>query len=190
MIKFGVVFADANLLSLKTMKTIKYPVIVLAALFALGSCRKIEKLPDIPHIEFTSFTVFDTVDILGNISKGGRLKFSFEDGDGDLGLAAPTESQVDTTNLFFTLFRKTGGIMVAAPDNDILKPSPYRIPYMVREGQNKILKGTISVVFLYLFYSPADTIRYDFYIKDRALNVSNVASTSQIVLSVDSTYTK
>jgi len=78
--------------------------------------------------------------------------------------------------------------MQPVADNDPLKPSPYRIPYMERLGQNKILKGTISVTFLYLFYSPTDTIRYDFYIKDRALNESNVASTSEIVLSVNKTY--
>jgi hypothetical protein len=172
------------------MKKIKYLVIVLAAIFALGSCHKIEQLSAVPHIEFKSFTIFDTLDILGNMSKAGRLKFYFEDGDGDLGLAEPTEGQADTTNLFFTLFRETGGIMVAAPDNDPLKPSSYRIPYMSSEGQNKILKGTISVVFLYSLYSPTDTIRYDFYIKDRALNESNVASTSEIVLSVNGTYTK
>ena len=44
-------------------------------------------------------------------------------------------------------------IMVPAPDNDPFKPIAYRIPYMERLGQNKILKGTISVTFLYLFYS-------------------------------------
>src|SRR5450759_867353 len=152
------------------MRTIKYMVMILIAVLALGSCRKIVQLPPIPHIEFTSFAIFDTIDILGNSAKGGRLKFHFEDGDGNIGLNAPSGNQTDTTDLFFTLFRKTGGTMVAAPDNDPLKPSSYRIPYMERQGQNKILKGSISVTFMYLFYSPADTIRYDFYIKDRALN--------------------
>jgi hypothetical protein len=80
--------------------------------------------------------------------------------------------------------------MIPAPDNDPLKPSSYRIPYMERLGQNKILRGTISVTFLYLFYSPTDTIRYDFYIMDRAMNESNVASTSEIVISVNGIYTK
>jgi hypothetical protein len=146
------------------------------------------QLPAVPHIEFTSFTIFDTTDILGNKSKGGRLRFHFEDGDGDLGLNAPSDITADSTNLFFTLFRKKGGVMLPTPDNDPLKPSSYRIPFMERLGQNKILKGTISVTFLYLFYSPADTIRYDFYIKDRALNESNVVSTNEIVLSVNNTY--
>jgi hypothetical protein len=173
------------------MRKIRYLFLIVISIFVLDSCRKVEQLPAVPHIEFTSFTIFDTTDILGNNSKGGRLKFHFEDGDGDLGLNAPTTdqtNQTDSTNLFLTLFGKEGGVMVPAPDNDPLKPSAYRIPYMERLGQNKILKGTISVTFLYLFYSPADTVRYDFYIKDRALNESNVVSTSEIVLSVNKTY--
>ena len=42
------------------------------------------------------------------------------------------------------------------------------------------------------FYSEeaTDTIRYDFYLKDRALNESNVASTSEIVISVNNVYVK
>lgn len=174
----------------KTMRRLHFQIIFITILFTLGSCRKIEQLPAVPHIEFTSFSVFDTIDILGNIAKAGRLKFYFEDGDGDLGLKPPSENQTDTTNLFFTLFRKKEGIMVQATDNDPLKPSSYRVPYMERLGQNKILKGTISVTFLYLFYSPGDTIRYDFYLKDRALNESNVVSTSEIVLSVNNIYKK
>jgi hypothetical protein len=178
------------MIALKTMKEIRYLFLIVISLLVLNSCLKVEHLPAVPHIEFTSFTIFDTTDILGNISKGGRLKFHFEDGDGDLGLDAPSPESppTDSTNLFFTLFRKEGGVMVAAPDNDPLAPSPYRIPYMERTGQNKILKGTISVTFLYLFFSPTDTISYDFYIKDRALNVSNVISTSEIVLSVNNIY--
>ena len=172
------------------MKRIKYLVLISTVLFILSSCRKIEHLPAVPRIEFRSFDIFDTTDILGNKAKGGRLKFYFEDGDGDLGLNAPSDAQSDTTNLFFILFRKTGGNMVLAPANDPLRPSSYRIPFMDRQGQNKILKGTISVTFLYLFYFPSDTIRYDFYIKDRALNVSDTASTSEIVVSVNKLYIK
>lgn len=172
------------------MRLIKYLVILSTLFLALGSCRKIEHLSPVPHIEFRSFAVFDTLDILGNHAKGGRLKLYFEDGDGNLGLNTPTGTQTDTTNIFFTLFRKTGGTMAPAPANDPLKPSSYRIPYMERLGQNKIIKGTISVTFLYLFYTPKDTISYDFYIKDRDQNESNVASTGEIVLSVNNIYTK
>ncbi len=166
----------------------RYLFLVAISLFILGSCRKVEQLSSVPQISFTSFTIFDTTDILGNTSKGGRLKFRFQDGDGDLGLDAPVSGATDSTNLFLTLYRQAGGVMVQAPSNDPLTPSPYRIPYMERLGQNKILKGTISVTFIYLFYQPTDTISYDFYIKDRAQNVSNVASTNPIIVSENGIY--
>jgi hypothetical protein len=172
------------------MRINKYPALFLIPLLSLGSCSKIEHLSPVPNIKFTSFAIFDTTDILGNQSKAGRLKFYFEDGDGDIGLNLPSGGQADSTNLFFALYRKKDGIMVPAIQGDPLYPSAYRIPYMERLGQNKILKGTISVIFLYLFYSPADTIKYDFYIEDRALNQSNVASTSEIIISTNNIYRK
>jgi hypothetical protein len=171
------------------MKEIKYLVIILIVGFVLYSCRKIQQIPAAPHIEYTSFAIFDTTDILGNNSKGGKLRFSFEDGDGDLGLNSPSEGATDSTNLFLTLYRKKAGTMVLVTGLDPLLPyTAYRIPYMERLGQNKILKGTISVTFIYQSYSPGDTIRYDFYIKDRALNESNVVSTNEIIPSVNKTY--
>ncbi|HBE43367.1 MAG TPA: hypothetical protein DDW27_19635 [Bacteroidales bacterium] len=175
----------------ENMKILKYLFILILPVISI-SCRKIEQLPPEPRIEFRHFAVFDTIDILGNLCKGGRLNFYFEDGDGNLGLQTPDGFQSDTANLFLTLFRKVKGIMTEVPDNDILKPSDYRIPYMERTGQNKILKGTISITFLYLFYSPedTDTVRYDFYIKDRSDNISNTESTSEIFLSVNDIYKK
>lgn len=172
------------------MKILRYAVLVFPALFFLGSCHKIEQVSPIPSIGFKSFTIFDTTDILGNRSKGGRLSFSFEDGDGDLGLNPPVSGYTDSTNLFFALYRKKNGVMVPADMNDPIFPSAYRIPYMEGQGQNKVLKGTINVTFLYLFFSVEDTIKYDFYIKDRALHESNIASTSEIVLGVNKVYTK
>jgi hypothetical protein len=157
------------------------PVLVLFSILALASCGKIETLPPEPRIEYTSFAVFDTTDLLGNQIKGGKLKFYFEDGDGDLGLDVPDENaETDTINLFVNLFRVNNGKVSPAPVNDPFTPTGFRIPYMERTGQNKILKGDISVIFFYLFYTQEDTIKYDFYIKDRAGNSSNTASTSLI----------
>jgi hypothetical protein len=170
------------------MRKIKYLLLIFIIIPVFDSCKKIEQLSNVPHIEFTNFAIFDTTDILGNKSKGGRLRFYFEDGDGDVGLNTPIAGQTDSTNLFLTLYRKKGGVLVPAPANDPIYPSSYRIPYMERLGRNKILKGTISVTFLYLFYSPGDTIAYDFYITDRALNQSNVTSTADIILSQNKIY--
>ena len=152
------------------------------------SCRKSDKLSAVPNIKFTSFQAFDTTDILGNQARGGRLKFYFEDGDGDLGLNSPTNAGEDSTNLFFKLYRVTNGALVPATDNDPLKPSDYRIPYLTDIGQNALLKGTISVTFLYLFYNASDTIEYEFYMKDRAGNSSNTITTPEIAIIRDTIY--
>jgi hypothetical protein len=169
------------------MKKVGYPLILIFFL-ALHSCEEIQTLPEVPYIEYTSFVIFDTTDILGNLSKGGRLRFYFEDGDGDLGLTSPAGSNADSTNMFFTLYRKINGEMIPAGVNDPLSPSDFRIPYLTRLGQNQTLTGTISVTFLYPFYTRTDTIIYDFYIKDRALNESNVATTNEIVISENAVY--
>ena len=169
----------------------KASIIISASIIVLSvSCVKFEHLPPEPYIEYRNFAVFDTIDILGNNCKGGRLKFYFEDGDGNLGLESPEETGLDTTNLFFTLYRKTGGVMLEVPENDPMKPSAYRIPFMKREGQNKILRGTISVTFIYLFYFPKDndTVMYEFNLKDRAENYSNTVSTREIPLSFNGIY--
>jgi hypothetical protein len=187
MIKFGVVFVMRNIKS-AAMRINKYQILFLISIISVGSCTKIEHISPVPSIKFNSFTILDTTDILGNVSKAGKLNFYFEDGDGDMGLNNPVGGDADSTNLFFTLYRKTDGVMVPATPDDPLYPSDYRIPYMVRLGQNKILRGTISVTFMYLFASPGDTIKYDFYIKDRALQESNIASTPELDISTNNVY--
>jgi hypothetical protein len=167
------------------MRSIKLPVAIILILLYITSCGKIEKLPPEPSITFKSFEIFDSVDnLLGNKEKAGRLIFHFQDGDGDLGLPRSPEpvAGVDTVNLFFTLLRKTGNIFQEVANNDPLKPLSFRIPFMDRQGQNKILSGNISVTFLYLYYYPTDTIKYKFFVKDRLLHSSNTDSTCVIVL--------
>ena len=79
--------------------------------------------------------------------------------------------------------------MLPADPQDPLYPTPYRIPYLERLGQNKILKGEITVTLLYNFYEPGDTILYDFYVVDRATNESNIESTCEIPVAVNGIYT-
>ena len=167
--------------------------ILLTSLAALiHGCIKVEQVPSTPSIEFTSFEIFDTLDILGNNSKAGRLLFRFEDGDGDLGLTAPANDNTDTTNFHITLFRKENGSMsqVTSQNDPLLPYASYRIPYMERLGQNQILRGTIAVTLMYQSYNDADTIKYSFYIKDRADNYSNTEETSEIIVAKNSIYTK
>lgn len=162
---------------------------MIAAALSLNSCIEIEQLPPEPRIEFRSFTISDTVDILGNEAKAGKLTFYFEDGDGDVGLREGSAYSDEQYNLFLTMYRKTDGVIAPAEEGDPLFPTPYRIPYLERLGQNKILRGEISVIILYQFFNDDDSIRYDFHIIDRALNESNVESTCIFAVSENGTCT-
>jgi hypothetical protein len=167
------------------------PIIFLLPAILVAACGKIENLPDTPSVEFRSFRLFDSTDILGNKLKAGVMTFYFEDGDGDLGLAAPdSTSTSDTTNLFLTLYRKTGGVFKEVGDGDLLKPSSYRIPYLEPIGQNDVLKGTIDITLLYFVYKDTDTLYYDFWVKDRKDHTSNVDSTCVIILGKTGIFTR
>lgn len=173
------------------MKIIAIPAVILLSLVAFASCGKLESLPPVPYIEYRSFTVFDTLDQLGNEVRSGRLKFYFEDGDGDLGLNAPEGTEeADTINLFIELFRMEDGESIPAPALDPYRVKGFRIPYMERVGRNKILRGDISVDFSYYENSAEDSIIYDFYIRDRKGNISNTESTSVIPVFYPGVYAK
>lgn len=157
-------------------------IVLLLALIILAGCPVIETIPEIPEISFKSFTLARTTDDLGNNMLTGELVFKFQDGDGDIGLNAPdTVPEGDTSffNLFFTLFEKTGGEYRMISNDDLPSPLYYRIPYMEKEGNNKTLKGDIEVKFEYLTIE-YDTIRYTFYLIDRADHKSNVDTTTDI----------
>ena len=172
----------------------KIKVTLITAVFSLLAaiaCGKLEILPAEPKIEYENFTVYDTNDILGNEVRGGLLKFYFEDGDGDVGLysqAQAGEEDYDSINLFLTMYRISNGKESPAVVGDPFYPTGFRIPYMERVGRNKILKGHISVEFMYLFYNQEDSIKYEFFIKDRAGNVSNSVSTPVISIFNKGTY--
>jgi len=146
------------------------------------SCQKVESISEIPYIEFKSFELRDTIDILGNPGKIGELIFKFEDGDGDIGLEQPDSISPNTTtyNLFFTLYEKIEGQFQKVDEEDLETPLNYRIPYIENIGQNKTLKGEVKVEFYYYLLMLYDTIKYEFYIVDRALHESNVETTKEI----------
>ena len=156
----------------------------IASLFIV-SCRKPEYYSEIPEIGYKSFTIRDTTDLLGNKVLVGELSFTFVDGDGDIGLRQPGDSidpeDPEYTDLFFTMYVMENGILTELDENDLQFPLNYRIPYLEPEGQDPSLKGEIKVEFLYLLFE-YDTIQYEFYIKDRALNESNVESTPLMIL--------
>jgi hypothetical protein len=157
-------------------------ILLVLIIMAPLSCEKIQQLPPEPYISFRDFVMFDSTDILGNTHKAGILGFYFEDGDGDIGLEQPLpgDTNPDTTNLTFYLYKKDNGLF-----NEPADTFGYRVPYMERTGQNKILQGAIQITFLYIGYSPEDTIKYEFFLEDRAGNISNTSESCEIVFSGD-----
>ena len=148
----------------------------------LSSCMKQESYPDIPAIVFRDFT---TVFVSGNVAKKGILTISFTDGNGDIGLRAsdtlpPYQKNGDYYyNYVINYYEKRQGRFVKI---NLDPPFSARIPYLTSDYPNKAIKGII-VDTLPMNPKPIhDTIKFVFFIYDRALNKSNVDSTPPIIL--------
>jgi len=168
--------------------------LIIILMTASVSCRKVEKFPDEPSIEYMNFTRIYNPDL--DLYDRGVLQFSFEDGDGDIGLnSGDTFSPFNSTspyyyNLIITYFEMQNGELTEVPilwfnpqteQYDTLSLSS-RIPNLTPEGVNKAISGEIfDTLFIYNFNSNYDTIKFDAYIIDRALNKSNTISTPVFV---------
>lgn len=160
-------------------------VILIILFIAIYSCKKPESYSEIPEITFKEVRIKDTIDALDNTIRRVSLVFYVIDGDGDVGLdSSETYPPYDSTsvyyhNLFITEFEKKNGVFEPI---DLEIPLYFRIPYVVQEGKNKTLKADIIIDLDYLKPPVYDTIKYDFYIFDRAFHKSNTASSSDIIL--------
>jgi hypothetical protein len=154
----------------------------------LAGCPAPRVLPDIPRVEFKSFTLDEKTNPLGGKVLTGELVFDFEDGDGDIGFEAgyfgggDTASQPDSTkyNLFLTMHEKVDGKYRMIDTSELESKPFYRIPPLDREGQNKTLRGEIKVDIEY-FTIDYDTLKYSFYLMDRAFHRSNTDTTTEII---------
>lgn len=165
-------------------KTAKY----LACLLILVACKKIVEYPDEPVISFTSVTSADSTDVLDNPVKRVTLTFHLTDGNGDIGLGITdttgpyNKDSVYYYNLFLQEYKLENGTFTEVPAPDGLRR--YRIPDLTPTGQNKTLIADISVTVEYPFSAsnplPFNEFRYEFYVVDRALNISNRDTSSVI----------
>jgi len=172
--------------------------IVFILLFPAGlmlfSCQKNEQYPLVPEIHFSRFLV--EVDTAAHVVRRGVLEFTFKDGDGDIGLRSNDISPPYNPgskyyyNLIIKYYEKQYGKFVEVP---LLSWNPdsarydtitfnARIPWLTPELGNKSISGTIQdTLFIDNPLSKFDTIKFTFYIYDRALHKSNVDSTPEIV---------
>lgn len=168
---------------------VKYIILLLFSVMII-SCGKIRQIPPEPWIEFRHVEIFDTIEPqLGNPARAARVTFYFEDGDGDIGHSRYYYyNNSDTMNLFFEAWLKKKGVFIKPGQGDFIQSSSFSIPDIEPEGQNKIVRGTIDVVLFYYLYNITDTAKYEFYLKDRAGNISNISETCEIPIGYTGVY--
>ncbi len=145
------------------------------------SCKKEDPTPVPPVIKFldAGFSADKTYTV---------VRFEFYDEDGDLGLKQEENTGEQEFNLFVDYYEKQNGnwqlitpliIYNNTTSNYDTTELHLRIPFI--ENESKVaLEGETEVKLLYNFN--ADTFRYEMYIKDRALQSSNVIITSDLIV--------
>jgi hypothetical protein len=164
------------------------PLQLLAILTALVACKKVADYPDEPVISFTSITSKDSTDVLDNPVKRVTVTFHLTDGNGDMGLGpADTAGSFHKDSAFYynlvlQEYKNVNGTFAEVPAPDGLRQ--YRIPDLTPTGQNKTLIADISVTIEYPYSEtvplPFREFRYELYVVDRTLNISNRDTTSVI----------
>jgi hypothetical protein len=164
--------------------------ILSAVSIILWSCIKTQEVSPIPFISFQSFDVELGYDSLGNLKPIGTFEFTFIDGDADIGLYP---EEVDTFtwkesnyNVFLIPYEKIDTSYILIEPDSSKPPSYYKIWYdekLDRVGQNKTIRGTVIITIDDL--PQFDTIRYEFFIRDRAGHISNTAITTDIGTQID-----
>ena len=155
--------------------------------FIVFSCWNPKPFSNIPYIEFDNYELIK--DPITRYDDVVRLTFYFQDGDGDIGL----DDTIDTLphflqggeyhyNFIVDYYEKQNGIFVK-PEMAMPDWINKRIPRLSNKLPESI-EGTVSLNLDFNKFSTTDydTIYYQFYIFDRALNKSNVIRTPEIVV--------
>ncbi|PCJ27185.1 MAG: hypothetical protein COA97_04235 [Flavobacteriales bacterium] len=162
------------------MKQFTKLAILFAIVFSVG-CKKEDPDPVPPIITFmdAQYSADKTYTI---------VRFEFFDGDGDLGLKQEENSGEQKYNVFIDYYEKVNGVWVLKSPIITWNTTEgrfdttelhLRMPFLENEA-NRALEGETKIDLLYDF--TADTFRYDISIKDRALHLSNVITTSELVV--------
>lgn len=160
---------------------------IIVPLFFAGisftACLDTPDLPPEPRLSQVSARLIDSLDLL-DTNTFCRLKVSFTDGDGDIGLdAGDTLPPFNPGgefyyNLLVDVYEKEGDSFKLA---ELPFPFHSRIGNLTPQGQNKTLIGTITYD-MDLSGIELDTFQLRTRLIDRALNISNEVQSSEIVL--------
>jgi len=154
-------------------------IVAILVLVVLSSCVKEEHYPIEPVLKFAGFGVIKDVNDKDSV---GVLTVSYTDGDGDIGLYDYDTLEPYRYNYYLRFFQMHNGEAVEIMPVDTSVSFNGRIPLLTPTGRNKNISGEISM-FMDLFYARPlflnDTIdiKFEVYIKDRAMHTSNVIET-------------
>ncbi|PLX10381.1 MAG: hypothetical protein C0598_10500 [Marinilabiliales bacterium] len=158
-------------------------------------CTKFETFPIEPAIEYQDFVIL--VNEESGISERGVIKFTYTDGDGDLGLSsADTLPPFDVDgdyyyNMIIRYFEQQNGEFVEVPllvfntETQTYDTSTFnsRFPVLTPNGGNLNIKGLFQdTLYIYNPLTEYDTIKFKVSIYDRALHQSNEIETPPIVI--------
>lgn len=153
------------------------PLICVIVLFS--SCKEKERFPIEPYIEFVSLTKKPTTT---GVDSTATLVIHFQDGDGDIGLNENDTISGSPYNFFIDYYKKIDGVFQPIQFEGVT--FHQRIPRL-SERVPEPIEGDISVL-LYInsldLSTVYDTIKFQCYIVDRALHVSNTIETSELVV--------
>ena len=173
------------------MKIQSSGILILMAFLFIISCKRYEDYPPEPSIEFLDMTLLRDEQ---GIDQRGVLRFSFSDGDGNIGLYDEDTLPPYDYNLFVRYFEKQNGTfreIFLITENYINDTTigydtasfNGRIPILTPAGKNKAISGEIEdTLFVNNPLSAFDTIMFEVYIQDRDLNKSNTIQTPPIVI--------
>ena len=146
---------------------------VWTAASLMSSCVSPPEYPLEPFLEFVSLST-------NNITEGSTdtvfLRFSFTDGDGDVGNGDTQAPEADTTRNVFLEDSRIVGF-----------PINYHIDEVQQSGNVNAISGFVDLRFNPGFFAclglgPVDTLSLSVYLIDRAGNRSNTIRTTPITL--------
>jgi len=161
----------------------KISLILIIPFFAgITGCVKEQQYPLEPKIEFGGFATVK--DVQGKDSLGA-ITISYTDGDGNIGLYGSDTVEPLKYNFYLKFMQKLNNQLVEVKPVDTSVTFNARIPILTPNGRNKNIKGDITM-YLELYFArqllQSDTIAFEIYIKDRALNQSNVVETPLFII--------
>lgn len=140
--------------------------LLIGSIITLNSCIKDDNFDEVPKIEFLEFIVFSTD---GSSVDSAIYKFSFQDGDGDLGSLDSTDF-----NCFLTYQEQNTDTVIEFP---AIAVREYSLPNLTPNAKDLNIEGQISLIIkpapIYNIFTDS-AYRYSCFIRDRAGNESNI----------------